>query len=152
MTLHSTLLFLHLIAAIVWVGGMFFAHFALRPAAAEVLPPPLRIALMVASLRRFFRIVGVAVLLELGSGFAMLARVGLVQAPAGWHVMMVIGVVMAIVYLFIVVRLFPRLAAHAASSSWAHAGTALQRIRVLVAVNLALGGLCVLAAVWVWGV
>lgn len=31
---------LHLIAAVIWVGGMFFAHMVLRPSAVEKLAPP----------------------------------------------------------------------------------------------------------------
>jgi len=38
---------LHALAAIVWVGGMFFAHQCLRPALADQ-PPPLRLAVMAA--------------------------------------------------------------------------------------------------------
>ena len=36
---------LHLLAAVIWVGGMFFAYMALRPAAASLLEPPLRLPL-----------------------------------------------------------------------------------------------------------
>ena len=36
---------LHLVAAVIWVGGMFFAYMALRPAAATVLEPPARLQL-----------------------------------------------------------------------------------------------------------
>ena len=38
-------LWLHLLATVVWVGGMFFAHVALRPAVAA-LPPPVRLPLV----------------------------------------------------------------------------------------------------------
>ena len=31
---------LHLLAVVIWVGGMFFAHFMLRPSAIEKLEPP----------------------------------------------------------------------------------------------------------------
>ena len=31
---------LHLLAAVIWVGGMFFAYMALRPVAASLLEPP----------------------------------------------------------------------------------------------------------------
>jgi len=34
---------LHQLATIVWVGGMFFAHFALRPTIKQTLEPPARI-------------------------------------------------------------------------------------------------------------
>ena len=33
---YSSLLALHVLTVVIWVGGMFFAYNALRPAAAEV--------------------------------------------------------------------------------------------------------------------
>lgn len=35
---------LHVLSAVVWVGGMFFAWMALRPVAASLLEPPPRVA------------------------------------------------------------------------------------------------------------
>jgi len=46
---------LHLLAAIVWVGGMFFAHLVLRPAAME-LEPAQRLALWLRVFDRFFQV------------------------------------------------------------------------------------------------
>ncbi len=46
---YSSLLALHVLAVVIWVGGMFFAYNALRPAAAEVLEPPNRLKLWVAT-------------------------------------------------------------------------------------------------------
>ena len=53
--LRQILLFVHLLGAIAWVGGMFFAYFCLRPAAMEVLDPPRRLPLWSATFARFFR-------------------------------------------------------------------------------------------------
>ena len=53
--MESTLKFVHLVAVSVWIGGMFFAHFCLRPAAFELLVPAQRLPLMVGALGRFFR-------------------------------------------------------------------------------------------------
>lgn len=39
MTLAITL---HLLATVIWVGGMFFAYMALRPVAGSLLKPPNR--------------------------------------------------------------------------------------------------------------
>jgi len=36
---------LHVLAAVVWVGGMFFAWMVLRPAAVSALQPPERLML-----------------------------------------------------------------------------------------------------------
>ena len=58
--LYATLKLLHVLAIVVWIGGMVFAHFFLRPAAMQ-LPPPQRIPLMHGALQRFFSAVLVAV-------------------------------------------------------------------------------------------
>ena len=36
----ALLIAMHVLAVVVWVGGMFFAYFCLRPAAAKLLQPP----------------------------------------------------------------------------------------------------------------
>ena len=56
MKLHHLLLFVHLAGVIVWVGGMSFAHFCLRPAALA-LPPAQRLALWSGVFGRFFPLV-----------------------------------------------------------------------------------------------
>jgi uncharacterized membrane protein len=144
--LYTALLLLHLLAAIVWLGGMAFVHFALRPAAETILEPPQRVPLMVAALRRFFIMAAASVLLLLISGFAMYFLAGAQAAPLGWHLMAAIGVVMALVFAFIFWRLFPLAEAAAAKAAWPEAAGALRRIRGLVALNLTLGVLAVAAA------
>ena len=37
--LYRALKTLHVLAIVVWIGGMVFAHFFLRPAAARLEPP-----------------------------------------------------------------------------------------------------------------
>src|ERR1700680_5043017 len=89
-------LFLHILGVVVWVGGMLFAHFFLRPALAD-LSPQIRLPLMEAVLGRFFLWVGVAVLAILISGGLMLARYG---AYAPWTVkaMAALGIVMMLLF------------------------------------------------------
>ena len=41
----SVTITLHLLSAVIWVGGMFFAYMVLRPAAATLLEPPQRLPL-----------------------------------------------------------------------------------------------------------
>jgi uncharacterized membrane protein len=144
---HTTLLLLHLLAAIVWLGGMFFTLFCLRPAALETLPPPQRLPLLEAALRRFFRFVAAAVLLLLGTGLALWLRVGLAQAPPGWHVMATLGLVMALVFAYLRALPYRHFRAQCSSAAWPEAARALDRIRHLVAVNLVLGVGAVIAAV-----
>jgi uncharacterized membrane protein len=141
------LLVLHLFSVVVWVGGMFFAHFCLRPAAMETLEPPQRLSLWSATLGRFFRYVAVAVVLGLLSGVLLFLRVGFQAAPAGWHVMLALGVVMAGVFAYIYLGLYPKLVKHCQTSAWADAAQVQNRIRQLVSVNLTLGVIVILAAV-----
>jgi len=145
--LRQALLLLHLLAAMAWMGGMFFAYFCLRPSAAEVLEPPKRLPLWLATLGRFLRYMSIAVLLILASGLGMLLPTGFQAAPAGWHLMFALGLVMAGVYAYIHLALLPRLRAHCAASTWPAAAQVLNAIRKLVALNLALGVIVVVAAV-----
>lgn len=140
------LLFLHLTGAMVWIGGMFFAYFGLRPAAAQVLEPAQRLPLWAATLRRFLRFVAVSVVVLLGTGFDMLRRIPIAAAPPGWLLMTALGLVMACVFVFIYAVLYPRLARHAQAANWLAAAAALNAIRRLVALNLALGVAVVAAA------
>lgn len=145
--LRQALLLLHLLAAMAWVGGMFFAYFCLRPSAVEVLEPPQRLLLWLATLERFLRYMSVAVLVVVVTGISMLLSVGFQAAPVGWHVMFAVGLVMAAVYAYIHANLLPRFRAHCGSSAWPAAAEVLNAIRRLVAVNLALGAVAVIAAV-----
>lgn len=146
-SLAAVLVFLHLVSAIVWLGGMVFAHFALRPAAVAVLEPPQRLPLMALALGRFFRLVAVAALVIVATGVALLARVGMAQAPMGWHVMLTLGLVMAAVFAVIFLGLYPALTRAVAAKQWPVAAGALNRIRMLVMVNMGLGFAAVAAAV-----
>lgn len=144
--MRSILLFLHLAGVIVWVGGMFFAHFCLRPVAVAQLPPPQRLALLAAVLGRFFVAVAVAVVAILGSGFAGMALVGFAQAPLHWHLMSGFGLLMAAIFAVIYLFFYPQLKASVAAQAWPAAGATMNRIRQLVATNLLLGALTVVVA------
>jgi len=143
---HQILLFIHLTGVIVWVGGMFFAYFCLRPAAVALLMPPERLPLWVATFRRFLAYSAVAVVLILTSGMIMLTSFGISQAPAGWHAMLTLGLIMAVVFFIVYFVLYPKLAAHCAASSWPAAANVLNNIRHLVALNLVLALCTVVAA------
>jgi uncharacterized membrane protein len=144
--MRAILLFLHLSGVIVWVGGMFFAHFCLRPVAALQLPPPQRLPLLAAVLGRFFSMVAVSIVAILGSGFAGMAAMGFAHAPMHWHVMSGLGVLMAAIFGVIYFLHYPRLKAGVAVQDWPAAGAAMNRIRVLVATNLLLGMVTIVVA------
>ena len=144
--LRQLLIFLHLGSVIVWVGGMVFAYFCLRPAAARVLEPPQRLPLWAATFGIFFRFVGIAIAIIFLSGFAMLLQTGLASAPLGWYVMLALGLVMAGVFGHIDRNLYPLLRRHSEASDWPAAAIALNGIRRLVAVNLVLAVFAIAAA------
>lgn len=143
--MNRLIVLIHLLAVIVWVGGMFFAHVCLRPVAAAQLPPPQRLPLLAAVLGRFFVAVGVALLLLWGSGLVRFVQVG-AAIPAHWHAMLGLGSVMTIIFAVIVLRFYPRLRAALVVEDWPQAGKAMNSIRLLVLVNLILGFVTVAVA------
>ncbi len=141
---RSILILVHFLGVIAWVGGMFFAYFCLRPAAAQVLDPPQRLPLWVATLKRFFQVAACAVTLVLVSGFTMLAQTGFQSAPLGWHLMAGLGLTMACVFAFAYGIVYPRLRSHCDAAAWPMAAATLNSIRQLVGVNMLLA-LCTVA-------
>jgi uncharacterized membrane protein len=140
-------LWLHLLSTVVWVGGMFFAHVALRPAVAT-LAPPVRLPLMSATLATFLLWAGAAVVTVIATGFMMIfARGGFGAVGGSVHVMTVLGLVMASIYGFIMAVPFPRVRAGVAAGNWQDAGEALGQVRRLVGVNLVLGLVTITVAV-----
>jgi len=132
-------MFLHLIGAIIWIGGMFFAYFSLRPSAA-MLEPSQRLPLWAETLGRFFRWVWVSVGLILGSGFYMLTAIaGVTRVSPNVHVMLYIGVFMTGIFLYVVLVPFSALRRSIVAQDWPEGAGALDTIRKAVAVNLALG-------------
>jgi uncharacterized membrane protein len=130
---------LHVLGVTVWVGGMFFAYLALRPAAAQVLEPPQRLPLWSQTLGRFFRWVWLAVALILGSGLTMMAWLGGLRAPLYAWAMLLIGICMMLIFVHVFFAAFPRLQRAVAAGDWKAGGAALGQIRKLVGLNLVLG-------------
>ena len=144
--MRQLLIFIHLSGVIVWIGGMAFAHFCLRPVAAELLPPPQRLPLLSGVLGRFFRLVAVALAALWATGFVRFAQAG-AAAPANWTVMAAIGLLMTVIYLVIVMRFYPALRAAVAAERWPDGAAAMNRIRQLVFANLLLGFLTLAVAI-----
>lgn len=133
-------LLLHLWGVVVWIGGMFFAYMALRPAAAELLAPEQRLPLWAATFRRFFVWVWISVVAILVSGFAMIGMLsGIGAVPRYVYLMMALGSVMMVIFVWIFTSPYPRLCQAVELQEWKTAGQALARIRVLVGINLGLG-------------
>jgi uncharacterized membrane protein len=138
---------LHILAAVVWVGGMFFAYFALRPASAA-LEPPQRCRLWRAVLGRFFGFVWVAVAVLVLTGYGMLFATfgGMRGAGLHIHLMQGVGLVMMALFAHVWFAPFAALKRAVADEDWPLAGKQIARIRTVVALNLALGLLVVIVA------
>jgi uncharacterized membrane protein len=133
-------LFIHLLCAAFWVGGMATMHFAVRPSAVATLEPPLRLRMMAATLRRFFVGVDASVTLLFVTGVAMILSTGGFRG-LHWRIeaMMSIAIVMAGIYVYIRASVFRALRRAVEESAWPVAAARLNTVRKLVMVNLVLG-------------
>lgn len=144
----SIALKLHLLAVVVWVGGMFFAWMCLRPVAAAQLEPPLRLRLWVGVFERFFPWVWVAVPVILGTGLWLIpASFGaLGDAPPHVHAMYALGVIMMLIFMLVFFAPYRRLRMAVAMQNWPEGGRHLGMIRRLVGINTLLGVITLLVA------
>lgn len=133
-------LILHVLSAVVWVGGMFFAHQVLRPAAAALEAGP-RLELWGRVLGRFFAWVIAAIVLLLATGFWMLFQVfgGFAGAALYLQLMMGLGIVMMLAFFHVFFAPWRRFRAALARRDWPECGRQLAQIRAIVALNLVLG-------------
>jgi uncharacterized membrane protein len=139
---------IHLIAVLIWVGGMFFAYMVLRPAAVDVLQPPERLRLWDNVFHRFFNWVWGAIGLILVTGFYMIYLFGgMAHVQMHVHIMLLLGLVMTIVFCYVFFAQYVPFTLHVAKERWKEAGEILGKIRKLVALNLSLGMITVAVAV-----
>ncbi|WP_212625590.1 CopD family protein [Pseudomonas sp. PP3] len=148
MTAFSLVYSLHVLAALVWVGGMFFAWMVLRPAAVTALEGPARLKLWVEVFQGFFRWVWGAVVLLPVSGVIMLNLhfTGFENAPRYVQVMMGLYVVMTALFIRIQALMLPELRTAVEAQDWPAGAAVLGRIRRLVGINLLVGLVVVVIA------
>jgi uncharacterized membrane protein len=132
---------LHILAAVIWVGGMFFAYNALRPAAAQVLEPPLRLELWVQVFKRFFVWVWLSIAVLLVTGYWMLFEYfgGFESAGMHIHIMHGLGIFMVLIYLHVFFAPYRRLRQAVIVQDYPAGGAQLNQIRRLVGINVILG-------------
>lgn len=141
MTAFAALYALHVLAALIWVGGMFFAWMILRPAAANRLEAPTRLTLWGEVFHRFFQWVWLAVVVLPVSGMGMLHErfAGLESTPRYVHIMIGLYIVMLALFLRIRLLQLPALYKAVDAQDWPAGAAALGRIRKLVGFNLLIG-------------
>jgi uncharacterized membrane protein len=139
---------LHVLAAVIWVGGMFFAYMALRPVAADLLEPPLRMPLWRNTFRRFFVWVWLVVLtLPLTGYFMVFAYLGgMSHVGMHIHVMQGLGIVMILLFMHLYFAPYQRLSKAVDARDFNAASGQLATIRKIIATNLSLGLIVVAVA------
>ena len=132
---------LHMTAAIIWVGGMFFAYVALRPVAAELLEAPVRLQLWSSVFRRFFAWVWAIVIILPATGYFMIFKNwdGFRFVTMDIHLMHGIGLLMILLFLHLFFAPYRRLNQALANNDMDEAKRRLDQIRGIVAINLVLG-------------
>lgn len=130
----------HVFATVVWVGGMFFAHFCLRPAVLATLEGPQRLRLWTSVFGRFFPWVWVSVAGLIVTGQGLIVQMGgLAHLPMHIYVMTALGYLMAAIFAFIYFAPYGRLKRAVAAGEWKAGAAAQDLIRKLVVTNLTLG-------------
>jgi len=131
---------LHVVAAVVWVGGMFFAYVVLRPSS-TALEPPQRLALWAGVFKRFFPWVWMAIVVLLLSGYWLIFNwyKGFGNSPGFVHLMHILGWVMTLLFVYMYYKVYPTFKNAVKIENWPDAGAAMARIRHIILVNLLLG-------------
>ncbi|MBF0444467.1 MAG: hypothetical protein HQL68_02680 [Magnetococcales bacterium] len=144
----SFLLTVHFIAALIWVGGMFFTHFVLRPSA-EFLSLPDKINLWSRVLRRFLAMIWLSIVLLPVSGYWMVF-----SYLGGWddlglhvYIMQVVGWIMIVIFVYVYLGPYKEMKIRVKEELFPEAGMFMLKIRRLVGVNLLLGIVNVVTAV-----
>ena len=140
---------LHALAAVVWVGGMFFAYMALRPVVAKLLEPAVRLTLWTRTLSRFFIWVWLAVLLIPLTGYWMIFSAFGGFAGVSWyiHLMQGLGIVMILLFLHVFFAPYQRLRRAVKAEDFPEGAKQLAKIRTFVGINLLIGLVVVVSAI-----
>jgi uncharacterized membrane protein len=130
---------LHQLATVIWIGGMFFAHFALRKSAQRRLEPPQRLPLLLSVFDRFFRWVWAAVLVLWATGLWIF--IGIYKGAMAWHVhvMMAAALVMTALFAYIYFVPYRALGRSVSAEHWEEGSRRVTVIRRIILVNLSLG-------------
>ncbi len=143
--------FVHIIAVVVWIGGLFFATVVLAPVLqAEIAQASTRIPLLHAILRRFFLWVWISGAVLLGSGYTMVPLFygGFAALSAPVSIMVVLGTVMVMLALHVYFAPLKRLRRAVRNQDWEAGAHALGQVRLVSSVNLLLSLVVILMGVW----
>ena len=140
---------LHALAAVIWVGGMFFAYMTLRPVVAKLLEPSIRLTLWVRTLSRFFIWVWIAVIIIPISGYWMIFSAFGGFAGVGWyiHIMQSLGIIMILIFLHAYFAPYKRLRLALKAEDYQAGAKHLAKVRTLIGFNLLIGIIVIISAI-----
>ncbi|MBU1210206.1 MAG: CopD family protein [Alphaproteobacteria bacterium] len=140
MLLSSVAIAIHAIAAMVWVGGMFFAYTVLRPSLGAF-EPQHRLMLWRDVFSRFFVWVWIAVIALPLSGYVLVFFYfdGFGSAGMHIHIMHLLGLVMIGLFLLLYFGPYPGFRDGVAAKDWPRAAKHLNSIRRIVGINTIIG-------------
>ncbi len=144
---------LHLIAGIVWLGGMTFMLVALRPAVMAQMQPQPRARLMAMVWGRFFPVVfgAIVVLFTTGTNLyttafrSIKAATGSGSVPLGWNLMLGAGLAMMLIFDHIFFAGYRKFKRALARDDWSMVAAASAQVQRFMVVNFALGWFAVVA-------
>ncbi len=144
--MNAVAIALHLVAATVWVGGLFFAYVVLRPTT-TLLEPPQRLQLWAGVFKKFFPWVWMSIVILLVSGYWLIFGWfnGFSSTPGYVHLMHLVGWIMILLFIYLYYKIYPLFKKAVAEQNWPDAAAVMNRIRHVVLVNLVLGLLILLS-------
>jgi len=131
----------HLLSAIIWVGGMFYAYMILRPVAANLLEPPVRLKLWSDIFRKFFVWVWAIIIVIPVTGYFMIFTNwdGFSNLTIDIHIMHGLGILMILIYLHLYFAPYRRMNQALAEGNIQEAARRLSQMRIIVLINLLIG-------------
>ncbi|MBF0428663.1 MAG: hypothetical protein HQL94_07035 [Magnetococcales bacterium] len=133
---------LHILAALIWVGGMFFALLILRPSA-QSLDLPSRVGLWSQVLSRFIPMVWLAVIIQLVTGYWMIFLMfgfgEVATVTLHIRIMEILGWIMITLFLIFYFKAFLPMKQRMGELLIPEAGLYIERGRKIMQINLVLG-------------
>lgn len=132
---------LHGIAATAWIGGIFFAFMALRPAANKTLEPKERLRLWQSAYSHFFPWVWLFICTLLITGYLdlYLRFGGFTNNAAYLAIMHITGLIMIAFFVYLYFVLYRHLSKSLHNDNHSAAAKTMSKMRPVMAINLSLG-------------
>ncbi len=145
----SVAIMLHLLAALVWVGGMFFSYWILRPVfASQMIPPNELPPLWRQIYKRFFTYVWISIIVLFITGFWMMlyGLGGFGAVPISIHLMMTLAIIMVGIFVYIQFGPFQKMCQSIDTGDKQAAAAQMVKLRTVISINMYLGIFVVLMA------